>query len=279
MVRRACESLVAILLSLTLGAGCKPPKARGRVQLEPLAASSWLVDLDVPGFGKAKVAVPLGAVNPRSIVIALHGSADRPEWTCSAVRGLAGPTPFVLCPRGVARADSSERFTFDNSEQTSRELRAALTALKQHYGAYLASGPVTFVGSNIGADHAAAIARQEPTFFSRLLLVEPSPEGWPASQAATFGRTGGQRVLFAFGPEHRDELLYKVVLTQRGGAEAKGVFLGPRPPALDPAAVAVLEKDWAWLAGKGTSAKAVSPENLAGNALPANGPTVGRPAP
>ena len=277
MVRRACESLVAILLSLTLGTGCKPPKARGSVQLEPLVASSWLVDLDVPGFGAAKVAVPLGAVNPRPLVIALHGSADRPEWTCSAVRGLAGPTPFVLCPRGVARTESNERFTFESSEQTSKELRAGLTALKQRYGAYLASGPVQFVGLQIGADHAAAIARQEPTFFSRLLLIEPSPEGWPASQAATFGRTGGQRVLFAFGPEHRDELLYKVVLTQRGGAEAKGVFLGDRPPALDPVAVDSLKKDWGWLSGK--ASKAASPENLAGNALPANGPTVGRPAP
>jgi len=30
-------------------------------RLAPLAAQSWLVDLDVPGFGSAKLAVPVGA--------------------------------------------------------------------------------------------------------------------------------------------------------------------------------------------------------------------------
>lgn len=262
---------VALLLGVTLTVSCKPPKARGRVMLEPLVASSWLVDLEVPGFGSAKLAVPLGAVNPRPIVIALHGSADRPEWSCSAFRGITGPAPFVLCPRGVSRRDvPGDRFTFVSTEQSSGELRASLASLKKRYGAYIAAGPAVIAGFEVGADHAAAIARQEPTFFSRVLLVEPSPDGWSPSQAATFGRAGGQRVLFAFGPTHRDELLYKAVLTQRGGAEARSLALADGPPALDPSAVDRIAKEWPWLSA--TLSKPANPENLAGNALPAKGP-------
>ncbi len=44
-----------------------------------------------PSFGAASVAVPVGAVEPRSIVIALHGGADRPEWQCGVWRSIAGP--------------------------------------------------------------------------------------------------------------------------------------------------------------------------------------------
>ena len=79
-----------------------------------------------------RVAVPLGAQSARSIVIALHGSADRPEWACAALRSIAGPAPFVLCPRGVARAgfvESDPRYTFGASDDTARELRAALAEL------------------------------------------------------------------------------------------------------------------------------------------------------
>jgi len=111
------------------------------------------------------IAVPLGATSPRAIVIALHGAADRPEWTCSALRALAGPAPFVLCPRGVQRSDfaaSDPRYTFTTPEQTASELRAALGELKHRYGAHVAAGSVIFVGVEIGADHAAAIASQEP---------------------------------------------------------------------------------------------------------------------
>jgi len=243
-----------------------------RPKLTPLAADGWLVDLEVPGFGKAAVAVPLGAKAARPIVIALHGSADRPEWACAALRSIAGPQPFVLCPRGVARTDfaaSDARYTFGTEDETARELRTALAELKRRFGVYVAAGPVIFSGFEVGADHVASIAAQEPSFFSRLLLIEPIPGSWPSSQAALFGRAGGERVLFAFGSAHRDEFEQRAVLTTRGGADARAVLLEEGRATLGPPSRRLLIQNWRWLAAP---PKGGSSANLAGNALSAGGP-------
>lgn len=286
MVRPACESRrfpravlrFALLLSvLAACASCKHAGGDGsahRPKLTLLQASSWLVELDVPGFGKAALAVPLGAKSPRPIVIALHGSADRPEWACSALRSIAGPAPFVLCPRGVPRTDfaaSDPRYTFGTVDDTARELRAALAELKRRFGVYVAAGPVVFSGFELGADHAAWIAAQEPSFFARLLLIEPSLASWPSSQAALFGRSGGQRVLFAFGPAHADEFRLRALLTRRGGADSRAVLLGTGdgPVTLEPPNRRLLIQNWPWLSAP---SKPTAIENMAGRALAAGGP-------
>src|SRR6188768_1132879 len=49
-------------------------------ELPPLSEPAELVKLAVPGFGDAVVSLPLGAVEPRHIAVALHGNFDRPEW-------------------------------------------------------------------------------------------------------------------------------------------------------------------------------------------------------
>ncbi len=273
-----------LLLSVLVAcSSCKHDKPNAgdpyahRPKLSPLKAASWLVELDVAGFGKAALAVPLGANAPRPIVIALHGSADRPEWACAALRSIAGPAPFVLCPRGVARTDfnaSDARYTFGSTDDTARELRVALAELKRRFGVYVAAGPVIFSGFELGADHVAWIATQEPSFFSRLLLIEPTPASWPSSQAALFGRAGGQRVLFAFGPAHRDELGQRAVLTSRGGAEARAVFLGEGPVTLEAPIRRLLSQNWSWLAAPGKPNPA---QDLAGNALSAGRPVGAEP--
>ncbi len=286
MVENACESAafcgargrssawlcVALSCALLVACGGKSQR-KHQPKLAPLTASSWLIDLEVPGFGAAKLAVPIGATEPRSIVIALHGAADRPEWACGAWRGIAGPRPFVLCPRGVARADFAApdtRFTFGAAADVSLELRAGLAALKNKFGDHVAPGSVVFAGFELGADRVADIAQQEPTFFSRLVMVAPSVEAWPTPEAALFGRRGGERVLFAAGQATRDAVEQKAVLTRRGDAEAKAIFLGDRAPALDGASIALLKASWAWL---NLPVKRLAPvEDLVGNPLQARRP-------
>ncbi|MEP7050856.1 MAG: hypothetical protein ABJB12_10900 [Pseudomonadota bacterium] len=289
MVRRACN-FALFVAAFSACSSCKhAPRRYSRgaasssavvpTPLAPLAASNWLVELRVPGFGQAQVAVPIGARAARPVVIAMHGAADRPEWACGAFRGIAGPAPFVLCPRGVQRADlpaADPRYSFGPVDDTARELRAALTALKRVYGAYVAAGPVIFGGYDVGADRAVAIAREEPVFFSRLLLIEASPSTWPPSHAAIFGRQGGARVLFAGGAAQRDALVMQAVLTRRGGADAQWLVLASSD--LGPESVTQLAERWAWLAAPPAPATG-DPQNSAGNALPAGGPVIGRPAP
>jgi hypothetical protein len=281
MLRRTLGALFA-LGALFCVAGCRH-KPRPSVvtssapKLAPLVADAWLIELEVEGFGKAALAVPIGATEARPIVIALHGPADRPEWACGAWRGIVGPAPFVLCPRGVPRADFSApdlRYTFGTVDAAAAELRAALAALKGKFGVYVAPGSVLFAGFEIGADRAAAIARQEPTFFARLALVDPAPDTWPTPEAAQFGREGGERVLFACGPAGRAVAEFKAVLTRRGGADARAVFLGDRSPVLDPASVALLASHRAWLSAPST--RLSPPENLVGNPISAKRPTLPR---
>ncbi|HEY1534788.1 MAG TPA: hypothetical protein VGF76_12245 [Polyangiaceae bacterium] len=248
--------------------------------MAPLLAQSWLVELEVPGFASAKLAVPVGATGPRPIVIALHGVADRPEWACGAYRGIVGGKPFVLCPRGVKRKDLSaaeDRYTFGSADDTSRELRAALTALKSVYGAYVAAGSVTLAGFELGADHAAQIALQEPSFFSRLVLVAASKEAWPSSAASLFGRQGGELVLLASGAARQSDVTWQAALTRRGGAEARAILLLGDPPDLGPDSVSRLSQSRPLL--EAAKSSRISSGNLTGNALPLGGPVLGRPKP
>lgn len=287
MVRRAYELGLFLALALTCAACKTKPKPRAvdssaplAARLAPLAAESWLVDLEVPGFGRAKLAVPVAAREPRRIVIALHGVADRPEWACGAYRGIVGGKPFVLCPRGVQRKDlsaSADRYSFGSGDDTARELRAALTALKSRYGAYVASGPVVLAGFEIGADHAAQIALQEPAFFSRLVLVGASKETWPSSAAALFGRQGGELALFAGGSASKAELAWQAELTTRGGARAHAVLLAAEPPDLGPDSVARLGQGLGLL--EASKSDLVRSGNQTGNALPLGGPVLGRAKP
>src|SRR5688500_18592409 len=49
-------------------------------ELPPKLSGEPLQDLPVPGYGVAVVSMPLGAREPRPVVLALHGNYDRPEW-------------------------------------------------------------------------------------------------------------------------------------------------------------------------------------------------------
>lgn len=283
-VRRGCFLALACVLLAASGCRNKPRSRAAAIssgvsaaKLAPLSAKSWLVELELPGFGNAALAVPQGATEARPIVIALHSSADRPEWACGAWRGIAGPKPFILCPRGEPRADfpaSDPRYTFGDAAHVAVELRAGLAALKREFGAHVGSGAVVFGGFQLGADRVAEIAQQEPTFFARLALIDPAPSTWPTSQAALFGREGGDRVLFACGPAGRAGVDFKAVLTRRGGADARAVFLGERAPALDGPTVDQLRGEWPWLSAP---VKRLAPaENLVGNPLAAKRPELPR---
>lgn len=215
-------------------------------RLPPLHAESWRIDLPVPGFEPASVAVPLGAREPRPVVIALHGIADRAEWQCGSWTGISKARPFVLCPRGIRRAKDEE--TWGDAARTEKELRAALTALKQRFGAHVASGPVVLAGYSLGALHAVQIMKQEPSFFSRVALIEGGHAGLTATTAAVFARGGGQRVLFACGQAACErEARRRQIFLQRAGARAELVMARGVGHALDGRMAKAIEQRWSWL--------------------------------
>lgn len=242
--------------SLAMGCRCTDPapapaasaSAAAPKPLTPLAASSWIQDLPVPGFGAAKVALPLGTVQPRRVIVALHGGFDRPEWQCGHWAAISGGHAFVLCPQGVAKAG---RFTWSSADKTAAELRAALKALKQRHGDYVAPGSVVLAGYGPGADHALLVAKQEPSFFSALALIEGGTKDFSSTLAAGYRQRGGQRMLFLCAhPGCEKDAERAHLLSMRAGVDAKLVHMPTEQKLMSPKVVRALASNYAWLAPK-----------------------------
>src|SRR5688572_22449372 len=69
------------------------PSSVPEAPLPPLQ-SEWLVRLDVDGR-VAFVAPPVAAREPRPVIFAVHGAADRAEWACGGWRLASGGRAFV----------------------------------------------------------------------------------------------------------------------------------------------------------------------------------------
>lgn len=252
MGTRTCGALLAALLALcATSCRCESrsnarPHEGGPAELAPLVASSWLLELEVAGFGAARVAVPLGALSPRPLVVALHGDVDRPEWPCGSYHHAANRRALVLCPRGVSRA-GGERFTLGSAMQTSQELRAALPALKARFGKHLAKGPAVLAALGPSVDHAIDIARQEPNFFAYLVLVDGSLERLTPPIAARYAEAGGKRVLFICTIAGCDPDLARKALSLRSGGVDVRVHRVARGFGLDSETARALRKEWEWL--------------------------------
>lgn len=214
--------------------------------LPPLAAESWRIELPVEGFEPAVVSVPLGATEPRPVVIALHGMADKAEWQCGTWRGITDGYPFVLCPRGQRLPQGTE--TYGSHAETERELRAALAALKQRFGRYVAPGSALLAGFSLGAAHAVALARQEPAFFSPLVLVEGGAKAWSSTLAAIYREGGGQRLLFVCAqPACLEPARIKQHLSTRAGLDARVLDAGALGHVFDGRVAAAIQREFGWL--------------------------------
>jgi pimeloyl-ACP methyl ester carboxylesterase len=244
------SALCGLLLAIS-SPGCSRAPASKSESLAPLTAPSWRIELAVEGFGSAIAALPLAAARPRPVLIALHGDADRPEWQCGSWRGVVGSRAFVLCPRGRPRQDGSTtevRYTLGSVDETERELRAALAALKRRFGEHVARGPVLLAGYGRGVEAASALARQQPSFFSRVVLIAGEPSAWSPSLAALFGKQGGERVLFVCASaECRAEAELRAALTRRTGAHAKVSAPADLGPWFDATMTSALRGELPWL--------------------------------
>jgi hypothetical protein len=245
---RSVAALVLLALAIPL-AGCRrsstsktAPSASAKPSLSPLGSASWLSPLAAPGFAAAQLALPLGARSPRPLLVALHGDDDRPEWLCGSYHHVVRSRAFVLCPTGVARGD---RFTVGSTLVTKNELRALLPALKARYGPYLAKGSVVLAALGPSVPQAFEMALEEPSFFSRLVLVDGSLEGLTLGVAQRFATAGGKSVLVvcSAGSPCRAGAAERLRALERAGVETR--LLAPeKGSGLDGEVTALLAKEW-----------------------------------
>jgi hypothetical protein len=241
-----------VLLALAIApAGCRrssssktAPSASAKLSLAPLREKSWLSPLGAPGFAPAKLALPLGTKSPRPLLVALHGDDDRPEWLCGTYHHVVRSRAFVLCPTGLARG---ERFTLGSTLVTKNELRALLPALKARYGPYLAKGSIVLAALGPSVPQALEIALEEPSFFSRLVLVDGSLEGLTQGVVERFATAGGKSVLVVCSPGSpcRTGAAEHLRSFERAGVETR--LLAPeKGSGLDGEITALLTKEWPW---------------------------------
>src|SRR5512142_3288779 len=86
--------------------------------LAPLRGT-WMETITLEDGSQASVTLPLGATTPRPIVVGVHGSGDRPEWSCGEWRGVVDSYAFVVCPRGTP---SGGAFVWSSTEQLERRV-------------------------------------------------------------------------------------------------------------------------------------------------------------
>jgi predicted esterase len=163
--------------------------------LPPLTDAKWLEPLALPAGRSAFVSVPLGATAARPVMIGVHGAGDRAEWACGGYRAATDAFPFIVCPQGIT---SGEVFTTSPPARLLEDIDAAVRALSERFGRYVAGGPLLYAGFSLGAVYGAKIAAQRAAQFPATLLIEGGYTQWTNESAARFA-AGGQRIALVCG--------------------------------------------------------------------------------
>jgi pimeloyl-ACP methyl ester carboxylesterase len=154
---------------------------------------------------------------------------------------------FIVCPQGMLQSAQGGLYGLGSFDDSVAELRAALAALKARYPTHVAPSPILLIGYGEGAALAADLARQEPSFFSRVALVNGNPAAFSPTAAKIFAEHGGKRVLFFCSNDRcQDSGVERALLLTRAGALAKSVRASVGP-YLDGRFTEALTPDVRWL--------------------------------
>jgi hypothetical protein len=224
------------------GASASP----ARTKLPPLTAESWLVTLPVPVKRAAVVSVPLGATEPRPVVLGVQGAGDRPEWACGGYRGALDAYPFIVCPAGHPTGEG--KLSTGPPAELGEDAKEALAVLRARFGPHVAKGPVVYAGFSLGAINAPALLATRGLEYPRVLLVEGAYHEFRPDLARRFAESGGERVLFLCAAKSCGGLFdASVSALRQAGIDSKVAGAGTRRHNLDGQMVQVINREWPWL--------------------------------
>lgn len=195
-----------------------PSSAGAAVSAPPLPAlrGEWLERLGSEA-NAVLVAPPLGAVEPRPLVVGVHGAGDRPDWACGGWRLAAQAGAFVVCPQGSPMG--GQTFGWSSAGALAQRVEAAVELARQRYGAYVSSGPMIYAGFSQGATLAEPLLRKHAARFPIVILAEG---GYQTSRSPSFARAfheaGGRRITLVCGsrPCFQSGVTAKKVLESAG---------------------------------------------------------------
>ena len=169
----------------------------------PIPPAPLFTNLDVPGFPSPVVSLPNGATSKRPLLVALHGSGDRPDYNCDAWRHVTGARGFILCPRGDydprESTKNDARYTLRGGAPLRHYIDAAMAALETRFAGYVDTDRPVVAGFSLGATEIAQVALLDAKRFPRVAVVEGGHGVWNDEGARRFGAEGGLRVLVGCG--------------------------------------------------------------------------------
>jgi predicted esterase len=147
--------------------------------ISPLSSSPYFDELPLPGGNRnhTVVSLPNGAASRRPVLIALHGTGDRPDWACDAWRTITQARAWIVCPRGAHDAQWStktdERYAHRESlVDLAAHIDLALVELAKKYPDYVDADHPILAGFSMGAWQALRLSAREPDRFTRLAILE-----------------------------------------------------------------------------------------------------------
>lgn len=216
-------------------------------RLQPLGGLPWL--MHVPESAKIQdvVTLPLGATEPRPLLVAVHGAGDRPEWACGGWRIGVDAHSFVVCPRGLPMSDS--RYGWGNPHDIAVAVDRAVSEVQRRFQKYVIEGPLIYAGFSQGATLAGNYLIQNAQRFPVAALAEGGYNFLVDSEfARKYRSAGGRRILILCGtaPCMVTAKRAQVVCEQAG----LGVFVAGDPTAghnLNAPMQQALKHEWARL--------------------------------
>jgi predicted esterase len=202
MAFAACRNSAPQASKPAPSASAAPPAlttaATAHSALPQLVGVAWIERLDLPDGHEAFITPPIGAREPRPLIVAVHGAGDRAEWSCGGWRMVASEYAFVVCPQGLKM--DAMRFGWDSAETIRRRVSAAIVAARARFGEYIAEGPTLYVGFSQGATLSLPTLLDPDQSFPLLALAEG---GFNLIQSdrtlARLKQRGVERVLLACG--------------------------------------------------------------------------------
>jgi predicted esterase len=214
--------------------------------LPALGGHAWMEPLDLGPGHRAVVTVPLGATEPRPIMVGVHGAGDRAEWACGGYRIATKVFPFIVCPQGLSAGGG--KFSTAGADRLSADIDRAVALVREQFGPYVAPGPLLYAGFSLGAMHGVSVVANHGETYPRVLLIEGAYREWTPALARAFAKSGGQRVMLVCqASDCRSMFRQAQQDLERAGVEVRLVPAANGRHNLDEAMMSALERALPWL--------------------------------
>jgi predicted esterase len=141
-----------------------------------------------------------------------------------------------------------DRWEYASAKAVTKELDAALVALRERYPDHVDPGPALFIGFSLGAIYGVSLVQKAPERFPRAVMIEGGLGAWSIAAAKRYVTGGGQRLLLACGqPDCMARVktlgpaLERAGLPTRSGGNARAGHTYDGPVA------EVVATNWDWL--------------------------------